>query len=164
MKQPSILQGQLPRPLRRRRARPFVNAISRAFTALEIRLHRSGRRTLGSRIAGNAPVLLLTTTGRLTGKRRTTPLLYHREENGDVLLVAVNGGADWNPRWFHNLLATPEAEVEIGGRRLRVVGAVLSPEERASIWPLAIRAFPTLSNAQASTTRPIPLVRLHPAS
>jgi deazaflavin-dependent oxidoreductase (nitroreductase family) len=159
----AVGRGQLPRPLRRRWARPLVNTISRAFTVFEIRVHRSGRRTIGSRVAQGAPVLLLFTTGRRTEKRRVTPLLFHREDSGDIVLVAANGGADWNPQWLHNLSAIPEAEVEIEGRRLRVRATVLTPEERTAIWPMATEVFPTLSGAQAGTSRPIPLVRLHPS-
>jgi deazaflavin-dependent oxidoreductase (nitroreductase family) len=138
--------------------------MSRAFTRVEVRIHRSGRKTIGGRIAGDGPVLLLVTTGRRTGRRRTTPLLYHREEKGDLLLVAANGGADWHPHWLHNLEASPEAQVELDDRRLHVVAAVLDAGERAAAWPLATRVFPGLSTAQQGTSRAIPLVRLHVVS
>lgn len=149
-----------------------MNAISRRFTAGEIRRFRAGRPTVGSRVAGDVPVLLLHTVGRRSGAARTTPLLFHRDEDGSLLLVAANGGADWDPSWLHNLRARPEVEVTFGpgrgdgggsdGGPVPMRSVVLEPgtAERDAAWPTAAAAFPTLAPAQRATARPIPLVRL----
>ena len=154
------IDGRLPGPLRRRRARPLVRRVSRLVTALDRRLLRTGRRTIGGRVAGDVPVLLLSTTGRRTGRRRTTPLLFHREDGDHLLLVAANGGADWHPDWLHNLRADPRVSVELDGVGRRCRAHVLDEVERAVAWPTAVRAFPGLAQAQAESSRMIPLVRL----
>lgn len=130
------------------------------FTSVDVRLHRAGQKTIGGRVASGLPVLLLTTAGRQTGNLRTTPLLYQLNEDGSLLLVAVNGAADWNPHWLHNLTSDPQAEVGIDGERLRVQAHVIGDEERGDLWPAALRMFPGLDHAQEESTRAIPLVRL----
>lgn len=72
------------------------------------------------------PVLLLTTTGRRTGMRRTAPLLYH-EDRGATLVVASNNGGPNNPDWYHNLVANPIVEVETRAGRS---GGAASPASR----------------------------------
>lgn len=159
-----MARGQLPGFLRRRRARPIVNVFSRVFTAGEIRRFRAGRTTVGRKVAGDVPVLLLHTVGRRSAEPRTTPLLYHRlGDDGSLLLVAANGGADWDPNWLHNLRATPDVEVTLVediSSRIPMRAEVLDTDERAAAWPTALAAFPTLAAAQQATRRPIPLVRL----
>ena len=140
--------------------RSLVRQLSRTFTAVERRMIRAGRRPLGSRLAGGTPVLLLTTVGRRTGRRRVTPLLFHRCEDGSLLLVAVNGAADWDPDWLHNLVADPHAEVEIDGARYEVDAQVFGDDERRARWDELCVAFPGLDEVQARTRRTIPIVRL----
>ncbi len=152
--------GRLPPPLRRRRLRPVVQRLSKAFTRFELRRARAGRGTVGGWVAGGVPVLLLTTTGRVSGRPHTTPLLVHRERDGSMLLVAVNGTADWDPDWLRNLRADARASVEVGSERHDVVATVLDGAERAAAWEDARRALPGLEPAQAACRRTIPLVRL----
>ena len=58
-------------------------------------------------------LVLLTTTGRRSGRRHTTPMMFHRD--GDrVLVIASNVGAPKHPQWYLNLLANPRVTVEIG--------------------------------------------------
>ena len=88
---------------------------------------------VGNRIAG-MPVLLLTTVGRKTGKRRTSPLTYF-EEDGAIVLVASYGGRPHNPAWFENLIAAGEGEVTIGRERRQHAGA--EGDRRRARPPLA---------------------------
>lgn len=152
--------GRLPRLLRRPGARPFVRRFSKLFTRLERRLVRSGRPTIGGWVAGGAPVLLLTTTGRRSGKRHVTPLLFHREVDGSLLVIAANGAADWNPDWFHNLVADPRVDVDVDGVNASARATVLEGRDREAAWPAAAQAFPGLKAAQREARRGIPLVRL----
>jgi deazaflavin-dependent oxidoreductase (nitroreductase family) len=143
--------------------RPLVRRLTRRFAAADQRLIRSGRRSAGAWVAGDVQVLLLTTTGRRSGRPHTTPLVFHRfhrDAGGGLLLIAANGAADWNPDWFRNLVADPHASVEIDGVRHAVVATVLDEAERTRSWPEACRAFPGLGPAQARSRRTIPLVRL----
>ena len=124
--------GRLPAPLRRGRARPYVTVLSRALTGVDQRLARAGRSTIGGRIAG-APVLLLMTTGRRSGKAHVTPVLFHQEALDSVLLVAANGAADWHPDWYHNLLANPTVQLGVDRQRQQGTATVLEGSQRAAV-------------------------------
>ena len=78
-------------------------------------------------------LLFLTTTGRKTGKRRTTPLLYLREQDRWIV-VASNGGADWEPGWWLNLRAGSPATVEVHGRSTPVTASEITGAERDGMW------------------------------
>ena len=108
-------------------SRPIV-AAQRAATRLHTFIYRATGGRLGDRIVG-APVLLLTTTGRKTDRRHTIPLLY-LEDGENFVVVASNGGAPRHPAWWLNLRADPEANVEIGDRKLHVRAQKASPEQK----------------------------------
>ncbi|MBY3986061.1 nitroreductase family deazaflavin-dependent oxidoreductase [Rhodococcus fascians] len=91
----------------------------------------NGRFTVLGPIA--APVVLLTTTGRKSGKPRTSPLLYYRE--GDrIFVVGSNFGQQHHPAWTSNLLADPKAVVAIGGRKIPVTATRITGDEKARIY------------------------------
>jgi deazaflavin-dependent oxidoreductase (nitroreductase family) len=123
-------------------------------------LYRASGGRIGSRMVG-MPVLLLTTTGRRSGKSRTTPLLYVREGDA-VAVVASNGGSDYTPAWWLNLGTNPLAEVEIGRARTRVTARKASPEEHARLWREFTLGFPGYAKYATRTTREIPVVMLEP--
>src|SRR6476620_3675364 len=78
-------------------------------------------------------LLLLTTTGRKTGQPRTTPLLYLADGNRWVV-VASNGGADWEPGWWLNLRAGSPATVAVNSTTTRVTGTEITGPERERMW------------------------------
>jgi F420H(2)-dependent quinone reductase len=127
-------------------------------------VHTAVYRASGGRVAGevgNLPVLLLTTTGRKTGKQRTTPLLFIRDGD-DLVVVASNGGMDWFPAWWLNLQQQPEAEIEIGRERRDVTASKADPERRARLWPEFAGPYPGYLKYESRTAREIPLVILLP--
>jgi F420H(2)-dependent quinone reductase len=127
-------------------------------------VHTAVYRVSGGRVAGeagNLPVLLLTTTGRKTGKQRTTPLLFIRDGD-DVVVVASNGGRDWFPAWWLNLQQHPAAVIEIGRERHQVTAGKADSERRARLWPAFTVPYPGYLKYEARTTREIPLVILRP--
>ena len=127
-------------------------------------VHAAVYRASGGRVAGeagNLPVLLLTTTGRKTGKQRTAPLLFVRDGE-DVVVVASNGGMDWFPAWWLNLQQHPAAVIEIGRERRDVAASEADPERRARLWPEFTGPYPGYLKYEARTAREIPLVVLHP--
>lgn len=131
------------------------------FSHLNTWVYRaSGGRWLG-RFPSGAPVCLLTTAGRKSGRRRSVPLLYLRDGN-DFVVVASQGGAPQNPGWYFNLQANPKAEVEIGRSRFAVTARQVGEDERAALWPRLVAIYPPYETYQHSTTRRIPLVRLSP--
>jgi len=121
----------------------------------------SGGR-LGREIVG-LPVLLLTTTGRRSGRRHTVPLTYF-EDAGAIVLVASYGGRPYHPAWFLNLEAHPEVEVRIGRERRAMRARRATAEERARLWPRVVSDYDGYRQYQEKTAREIPLVLLGPVS
>jgi deazaflavin-dependent oxidoreductase (nitroreductase family) len=123
-------------------------------------VYRASGGRIGSRLKG-MPVLLLTTTGRRSGRLRTTPLLHLRDGEAFVV-VASNGGSDSFPAWWLNLRTNPQAEVEIGREHTLVTARKASPAERGRLWPAFTSAYEGYGRYAARTTREIPVVMLEP--
>lgn len=121
------------------------------------------RGVVGSRLPGVVPpVLLLTANGRRSGKRRTTPLVYFRID-GNILVTATNSGEDWNPAWYCNLEADPDALVQIGAHQVNVRARFANGEVRRRLWAEITEVHPLFAAYQRRTTRTIPVVILEPA-
>ena len=135
--------------------RPSTIKAAASFHAL---LYRATRGRLGRRLGGH-PVLLLTTTGRHSGKKHTVPLLYLRE-GADLVIVASFAGHDRHPAWYLNLKAGPQAVAQVEGARFPVLARDATPEERPRLWALAVAEYPGYAGYQQRTTRLIPLVLL----
>lgn len=108
------------------------------------------------------PVLILTTTGRKTGKRRTTMLTSPVQEGDRVVLVASYGGDDRHPTWFLNVRDNPEVEITMDGKTRPMRARVASPEEKAELWPRVVAAYSGYGQYQQRTDRDIPLVICEP--
>ena len=122
-------------------------------------------RASGGRIAafGDAPLLLLTTTGAQSGQPRTSPMMYLADEDDPnrVYVFASYAGADVNPAWFHNLVAHPDAvRVEIGREALTTSAEVLAESQRAEVFAEQARRYPGFADYQTRTKRRIPVVAL----
>ena len=116
---------------------------------------------VGAKLAGR-PMLLLRTVGRRSGEPRTSALLYVREGD-DYAVVASKGGAPRNPGWFHNLVADPDVEIQVGRERIPVHARVAADEEHTKLWSLANGVNKGQYDAyQARTDRDIPVVVLEP--
>jgi deazaflavin-dependent oxidoreductase (nitroreductase family) len=106
-----------------------------------------------------ALVLLLTTTGRKSGEKRTTPLIYGRRGD-DVVLVASDGGAPTHPPWYLNLKADPDVEVRIKGERFKARARDATPEERPELWRTMAGYHPPYDEYERRTDREIPVIVL----
>ena len=138
--------------------RALVQRVAKALTSLHVALYRaSGGRVFGSFRGG--PILLLTTRGRKSGRPRTTPLLYVRDGDAFVV-VASNGGMDWEPAWWLNLQANPSGQVQAGPRALRVRAERVGPDDRVGLWTRLTRMYPGYEGYQRRVSREIALVRL----
>jgi deazaflavin-dependent oxidoreductase (nitroreductase family) len=107
-------------------------------------------------------LVLLTTTGRRSGERRTTPMMFHRD-GGRVLVIASNIGAPRHPDWYLNLVADPEVTVEVGdesGAARPATATTLEGDERAALWEMLKTTYPFFAEHEAATTRTIPVVAL----
>ena len=111
---------------------------------------------------GKSPILLLNTVGRKSGKKRTSPLLYAMDGE-DFVIIASKGGASAHPAWYLNLMANPEATVEIGDREVQVEAEEADPEKKARLWQKMVEMYPAYNAYQEKTEREIPLLVLRPA-
>ncbi len=134
----------------------------KVISAVHIKLYRLTRGLIGHRAAGLAS-LLLTTTGRRSGSRRTVALTYV-PDGTDYVVVASNGGADRPPAWWLNLQATPEATVEVGPDVVPIVARTADPDERQRLWSKLTAANPFYTRYEELTARAIPVVILRPRS
>ena len=123
-------------------------------------LYRLTGGALGGWLAGN-PMLLLTTTGRKTGKPRTTPLQYMKDGE-NMVVVASNGGNARHPAWWFNIDANADAAVQVGKEKKRVRAETADEEERGRLWPLLREAYAGYQDYEDETERTIPVVILRP--
>ena len=112
---------------------------------------------------GPIPTLLLTTTGRRSGKTIVMPLIYG-EAGGNYVVVASKGGAPTHPGWYLNLSAHSNVEVQILAKRFRATARTASGAERAALWQQMAAIYPPYNDYQAKTDREIPVVVLEPAA
>jgi deazaflavin-dependent oxidoreductase (nitroreductase family) len=148
------------RPFTPRQER-FANAALKFFSAATTWAYRATRGKIGGRFLRGAPVMLLTTTGRKSGKPRTAPLIY-LEDGDDLVIVASKGGMSRHPAWYRNLEANPDVEVEIGSERRKMRARRVSDEEKARFWPRLTRIYRDYDDYQQRTERNIPVVVLSP--
>ncbi|WP_432976911.1 nitroreductase family deazaflavin-dependent oxidoreductase [Dactylosporangium sp. CA-233914] len=127
-----------------------LNAANRKLIA-EFREH--GRR-LESR-----PLLLLSTTGRRSGKRYTNPMMYVRLD-GRLLVIASAAGAQQHPDWYHNLVADPSVTVEADGEEYPATARPTTGEDRDTLFARIVEQYPFFADHQSGTDRRIPVVEL----
>jgi len=110
-------------------------------------------RFLGNRIG------ILTTTGARSGKPRTVPIWIY--PHGDAwLIVASRFGDQRAPGWYHNLLATPRATLDIGRRQLTVLAREASGDEYERLWAQVNRAYPGYAYYAERARRHVPVLVL----
>ena len=110
-----------------------------------------------------APLLLLHTIGKRTGKERVHPLMYQQRGN-DYVIFASKGGAPEHPDWYYNLLANPEASVEVGNKTQSVRAYVADDNEREPLWEKQKQDYPGFADYERKTDRQIPVIILEPES
>jgi deazaflavin-dependent oxidoreductase (nitroreductase family) len=118
----------------------------------------------GGRIGGKmdkVPVLLLTATGRKTGKKRTLPLVYIMDGSAYVITASA-GGADKNPGWFFNIRSNPQTTIQVKDKHIKVTAKVAEPEKKSELWSRLVEVAPNFAGYQKRTSREIPMVILHP--
>jgi deazaflavin-dependent oxidoreductase (nitroreductase family) len=83
-------------------------------------------------------------------------------DDGRYLLFASAAGIDSSPAWYWNLVANPDASIEVGDERLDVRAVELSGAERNAKYAEQAQRFPQYAEYQRKTTRTIPVVALTP--
>ena len=136
------------------------DATARRLSRLHVVLYRLTGGRIGRRLVNN-DMLLLTTRGVVTGREHTVPLLYLRD--GETLVVIASwGGRPTHPQWFTNLMAHPEATVQVQSERWPVRARAATPEEREEWWPRVLATYQGYRVYQSHTGRVIPVVFLDP--
>ena len=130
--------------------------------AMHVFLYRRSNGAIGGRDR-NMPILLLTTTGRKTGKRRTRPVMY-LQDGPNYVIVASNAGMDSHPAWFWNLRHNPRVMIEVGDVKMAALAELPSSAERERLWSHLIAKAPFYADYQRRTTREIPIVILRSVS
>jgi deazaflavin-dependent oxidoreductase (nitroreductase family) len=128
------------------------------FGGEHVRVYRETNGERGYHWRGTT-ILLLGTEGRTSGEARTTPLI-HRTDGGRWVIVASKGGAPANPSWYENLLANPDATIQVLGEQVPVRASTAQGEERARLWSLMCEVWPAYADYQINTDREIPVVVL----
>ena len=129
-------------------------------------VHQTVFRVSNGRVANRffgMPAVMLTTTGRKSGKKRTTMLTSPLQDGDTVVLVASYGGDARHPAWYLNLRDEPQVEIVMDGRRRGMVARTATPAEKADLWPRVTSKYKGYSQYQRWTDRDIPLVILEPA-
>jgi deazaflavin-dependent oxidoreductase (nitroreductase family) len=134
-----------------------LKTMSRVHRAI---VHLSGGQVLGSALG--MPVVELHTVGRKSGRPRSTMLTAPVIDGDRVVLVASKGGDDRDPDWYLNLVAHPEVELTVAGRRRPVRARRASAQEKAALWPKVVAAYRGYGSYQRRTGRDIPLVICEP--
>jgi deazaflavin-dependent oxidoreductase (nitroreductase family) len=103
--------------------------------------------------------LLLTTTGRSSGEKRRSAMIYG-QDGDDHVVIASQGGMPTHPNWYLNLAAEPDVEVQVAGERFRARARTAEGDERARLWSLMTSIWPNFDVYQTRTDRRIPVVVL----
>jgi deazaflavin-dependent oxidoreductase (nitroreductase family) len=125
---------------------------------LHVKIYQWSGGRIGTRLL-DMPILILNTTGRKTGRKRARALTY-AQHKGDYFVVASNGGSDFHPLWWLNLLSEPMAEIEVNGEKLVVLSAELSGKFRQEIWELFVAMEDRYTSYEKISKRIIPVVQL----
>ena len=129
------------------------------FNVMVFLYNVSGGRIGGK--MGKVPVLLLTTTGRKSGKQRTLPLVYIMDDSAYVITASA-GGADKHPGWFFNIRSNPQATIQVKDKRIKVTAEVAGSEKKSELWAQLVEVAPNFAGYEKRTSRDIPMVILHP--
>ena len=133
---------------------------ARRLSTLHTVLYKATGGVIGRRLVDN-DMLLLTTTGRASGRPHEVPLLYLRDGQSLVVFASWGGRPD-HPEWYKNLLSEPTAEVQVLGERWPVTARTVNGSERQAWWDRAVATYDGYEGYQAKTDREIPVVALDP--
>jgi deazaflavin-dependent oxidoreductase (nitroreductase family) len=120
---------------------------------------RDNKGRVGGPFEGH-PLVLLHHRGAKSGIVRVSPTAVQLLDEDHWAIFASKGGAPTNPSWYYNLIANPEAEIELGTERIAVRARVASGEERARIWTKQKELMPGFAAYEKKTSREIPVVVL----
>jgi deazaflavin-dependent oxidoreductase (nitroreductase family) len=127
-------------------------------------LRRSGGRIRRSLLlAGGQPVLALTTTGRRSGRPRSTVVAYLRHDDG-YAVTPLNLGSDRHPAWYLNLRSQPRAKITVDGQTITVCAREATGAEAGDLWRAYLKRLPPAAHLRRLAGRQVPMLVLEPGS
>ncbi|BBF99010.1 deazaflavin-dependent oxidoreductase (nitroreductase family) [Pseudonocardia autotrophica] len=139
-----------------------LDFFARHFNKVHQKLFRASRGRIGARMMG-VDLVALTTTGRKSGRRRTSMVGAPIVEDDMVVVMASYAAGPTNPQWYFNLLADPEVEILVRNRTRKMTAREAEGSELTEVWARVAAKTPALDRYQARTDRRIPLIVLTPA-
>jgi deazaflavin-dependent oxidoreductase (nitroreductase family) len=130
------------------------------FNAQVIDEFRANEGRVGGMFEG-MPLLLLHHTGARSGEQRVNPVAYLLDD-GRYVIIASKGGAPEHPAWYHNLLANPDAAIEVGSERFDVRASEATGPEHDRLYAAMAARTPQFAEYQKQTDRTIPVIVLTP--
>ena len=149
-----------PRPITESQLR-LIKPFMRWFTNLNVLVYKGSRGRLMNRFGGGE-ICLVRMTGAKSGKTKEIPLMYVPYKDG-VILVASMAGAPKHPTWYYNLIAHPEIDVTVGGKRIQLFARQATDPEKAEVWPHCCEHYADFDLYQRRTSRNIPVLICEPA-
>jgi proline iminopeptidase len=140
-----------------------VTSATHLFGPAHVAKYRETRGEVGHIWKEGAPVLLLTTEGRKTGRPSTTPLIYARDGD-DYVIGASKGGAPEDPGWYRNLVKSPDVGVQVMSDVFDAHARTAEGAERERLWKAVNEVWPHYDEYQQRTNRTIPVVVLERAA
>ncbi len=134
---------------------------SDAHADVEAYLANPAGRSTGQNAQGGFPTLLLTTIGRKSGEKRTTPAVFMRNGN-DLVVVGSLAGYDEHPAWVRNLNANPQCWLQLDFDKYTATSRDATEAERKALWPDLVKVFPAWGYFQLQTERPFAIKVLTP--
>jgi len=135
----------------------FKSTLIVVFSKFHTVVLRITKGKLMGRLVG-LDMLLLTTVGKKTGKKRYTPLLFIKVDS-NFYCAGSFGGSDKAPQWYTNILSNPEVEILAEGELFAAQANILEGEAKANAWNCLINLYPNFQKYQDRTDRVIPVIR-----
>lgn len=139
----------------------LIRFIDRNYAKLNVWMYRKTDGKWGGRFQGKADVVLITMTGRRSGREITTPVIHIPHGDG-ILMVASQGGLAKNPLWYGNIMAHPRITVQFRATKRAMIARQVSEEEKKELWPVICEVFPDYDLFQNRTARNIPVLECTP--
>lgn len=134
--------------------------IFKAITRFHIFLYRSSGGKIWKTMLG-FPILILTTTGRKSGKERSTPVVYIKDGDAYAIAASANGSLS-HPAWYYNITANTAVTIEVDGKPHQATAEILEGEERTRLYEEMKAKGDNFAKYEKATQgiREIPVIRL----
>ena len=134
----------------------------RIFSKVHGFIYRVTRGRLGKQL-GSIPMLLLTTTGRKSGKKRTVPLVGIPHDSG-YILVASFGGSPTHPAWFLNIRKNSSISIRVGSIVTSAEASIIytSDSDYEEMWKKSVAMYAGYDDYKQNSPRDIPIVLVTP--